>query len=108
MKFGLLHLLGSTFTFIGKIFICGASGIIGYILINRDTEIEAQINSKLFVVVIFGIIGYIIATLFYMVYGIAADAIILCFFKDKDLAEKTGRAPIAPEPMRAFYEKFKK
>jgi hypothetical protein len=33
MKFGLLHLLGTTFTFIGKVFICGASGVIGYILI---------------------------------------------------------------------------
>lgn len=43
-----------------------------------------------------------------MVYGIAADAIILCFFRDKDIADKTGRAPIAPEPMKKFYEKFKK
>lgn len=43
-----------------------------------------------------------------MIYGIAADAIILCFFKDKESCEKSGRAPIAPEPMMAFYEKFKK
>ena len=43
-----------------------------------------------------------------MIYGIAADAIILCFFKDVDICETTGRAPIAPEPMKAFYEKFKK
>jgi hypothetical protein len=108
MKFGLLHLLGEVFTFIGKVFICGSSGIIGYILVSRDSTLESQINSKLFVVIIFSIIGYLIASLFYMVYGIAADAIILCFFKDKDLADKTGRAPIAPEPMKDFYEKFKK
>lgn len=40
MKFGLLHLLGSTFTFIGKVFICGASGIIGYFLIQRDEAVQ--------------------------------------------------------------------
>jgi hypothetical protein len=108
MKFGLLHLLGTTFTFIGKVFICGASGIIGYFIIENDSDIKSQIHSKLFIVIIFAIIGYIIASLFYMIYGIAADAIILCFFKDKEICEKTGRAPMAPEPMKAFYEKFKK
>ena len=40
MKFGLLHVLGTTFTFIGKIFICGSSGVIGYILINSDTTLS--------------------------------------------------------------------
>lgn len=40
MKFGLLHLLGATFTFIGKVFICGASGIIGYIIISNDSSVN--------------------------------------------------------------------
>lgn len=87
MKFGLLHLLGSTFTFIGKVFICGASGIIGYFIISEDERVSREINSKLFIVIIFSIIGYLISALFYMVYGIAADAIILCFFRDKEAAE---------------------
>ena len=77
-------------------------------MIENDSTVQAEIHSKLFIVIIFGIIGYLIAALFYMIYGIAADAIILCFFRDKETCEKTGRAPIAPEPMKAFYEKFKK
>ena len=77
-------------------------------MISNDSTMSAQINSKLFVVIVFAIIGYLIASLFYMVYGIAVDAIILCFFKDKEIADQTGRAPQAPEPMKEFYEKFKK
>jgi len=42
-----------------------------------------------------------------MIYGTAIDAIILCFFRDKERAEKEGRAVIAPAPMWDFYEKFK-
>jgi hypothetical protein len=62
----------------------------------------------LFVVIIFGVIGYLIGALFYMIYGIACDTIILCFFRDKESAGKSGRAPTAPEPLVEFYEKFKK
>lgn len=59
-------------------------------------------------VIVFGVIGYIVASLFYQIYGIASDAIILCFFWDKQEAEEKGRATTAPEPMKEFYEKFKK
>jgi hypothetical protein len=46
--------------------------------------------------------------LFYQIYGIASDAIILCFFRDKQSSEEKGRPTTAPEPMKEFYEKFKK
>lgn len=36
MKFGLLTALGSIFEFIGKVFITGASAVIGYFLIKAN------------------------------------------------------------------------
>lgn len=59
-------------------------------------------------VIIFIFIGYLIASLFFMIYGISADTIIVCFFQDRDTASKDGRAVNAPAPMTSFYEKFKK
>lgn len=56
-------------------------------------------NSVLFPVVIFVIIGYAIAALFFMIYGVAADTVIVCFFQDRDDAGKEGRAVHAPGPM---------
>ena len=43
-----------------------------------------------------------------MIYGVAADAIILCFFWDKSIMKAGGRPVSAPAPMRNFYEKYKK
>jgi hypothetical protein len=65
MQFGLLTALGSIFEFIGKIFIAGASAVIGYFILTANQTMVAQLNSKLFVVIVFGIIGYIVASLFY-------------------------------------------
>ena len=108
MKFGMLHALGSVFTFIGKLFISAISGVIGYMVLDWDTETKEELNSQLFPVIVFILIGYVISTLFFMIYGIAADTIILCFFHDKEIQAKGGRPTTAPAPMQGFYEKFKK
>ena len=85
MKFGILHALGSIFTLIGKLFISAICGVAGYIALNADTETNEELNSQLFPVIVFILIGYVISTLFFMVYGIAADTVILCFFHDKEI-----------------------
>lgn len=109
MKFGFLHALGQVFTFIGRLFITGISGAIGFMLLNYyKTEVKEELSSELFPVIVFMIIGFLISSLFFSIYGIAADTIILCFFRDKELSEKGGRPVNAPAPMKSFYEKFKK
>jgi hypothetical protein len=41
MKFGMLSSLGGVFVFIGEVFICAASALGGYFLINTDSELIA-------------------------------------------------------------------
>lgn len=107
MKFGLMHSMGSVITFIGKVFTSALSAFIGYILLNRDAVVSAKIRSQVPIIVLFAIVGYAIAAVFYCLYGIAADTIILCFFADKQLAEQGGRPVSAPAPLQEFYEQYK-
>lgn len=68
----------------------------------------SKISNLLIPIILFIIEGYLISSLFFMIYGISSDTIIVCFFQDKDTAAKQGRAVHAPQPMLDFYEKFKK
>lgn len=108
MKFGFVHALGAVFVFIGKIFVASASGVIGYLLIRYDETLEAKLYCKAIPVAVCALIGYVIAMIFFSVYGISADAVLLCFFWSKENEGQSGRPVIAPEPMKDFYEKYKK
>lgn len=108
MKFGVLHSLGAVFTFAGKLFIAAASGIIGYFILEYDEEAKKEVNTLLVPIVLFIVVGYAISYLFFMIYGISTDTIIVCFFHDKEIASNGGRPAQAPAPMKSFYEKFKK
>lgn len=108
MKFGSVHFLGSSFVFIGKTFVSAFCGVIGYIMITQDAALSDKLYSKIVPVFIFIVLGYFLAAMFFSVYGIAADTIVLSFFLDREISKKTGRPAQAPEPMREFYEKYKK
>ena len=106
MKFGLLHLVGNIISMIGKLFVAAGTGFIGFLIISNDPSVKDSLNSKVLPTIIFVIIGYSVASVFFSLYGITADTIILCFFADKKLAESGGRPVNAPAPMAEFYEAY--
>jgi choline transporter-like protein 2/4/5 len=107
MKFGFVSFLGTAFVFIGKAFVSAFCGVIGYIMINNDADLSAKLYSKIVPVFIFIVLGYFIAMIFFSVYGVSADTVIMSFFLDKELSKTSGRPVQAPEPMKDFYEKYK-
>ena len=108
MKFGFVHALGAVFVFIGKLFVCALTGVLGYLLIEFNSSLKDKLYSKIVPVFIFILVEYFISSLFFSVYGVAADAILLCFFMDKEISSKGGRPVNAPPPMTKFYEKYRK
>lgn len=108
MKFGFVLALGEIFVFIGKMFVSSLCGVIGYLMISADSELDAKLYSKVVPVILFVLIGYIVASIFFSTYGVAADAILLCFFWSKERAAKIGRPVNPPAPMQEFYERYKK
>ena len=107
MKFGVVGFVGTTFVIIGNLFIAGACGVIGWVLLSYQNAFSVDLHEKFVPVFFFVVIGYFTSSIFFAVFGTTANTVLLCFFYDKDLATKNGRPPNAPEPMREFYEKYK-
>ena len=108
LKFGAVGWIGSSFVFLGKIFVGSVSGVIGYFLISSDAALSALLYERVIPVLIMALIGVIVGSIFYSVFGSASSAMLLCFFYDKQECEKSGRPNNAPGPMAEFYEKSKK
>jgi hypothetical protein len=106
MKFGMVAAMGTVFAFIGKLFVASLSGVTGYFLVKyMDTKIYGEVHSILWPVIFFVILGYFIASIFFSVYGVAADSVIICFFYSKE--NSTGYHS-APTSMQSFYDNYKK
>lgn len=69
VKFGLLATLGGVFIFIGKIFIAGVTGLIGYIILTNVEYYKTNLFSPLFPTFFCALIGYFIGSFFMSIYG---------------------------------------
>lgn len=106
MKFGMVAAMGTVFAFIGKVFVASLTGVIGYFLIKAFKETYEELHSTLVPVVFFVILGYFVASIFFAVYGVAADSVIICFFYSK---KELGHLNIsAPASMQGFYDNYRK
>lgn len=105
LKFGLVGILGELFVFLGKIFISCITTLAGYIAVTRYDYYVKNLYSPLIPCVFFFLIGLVIGSIFMSVYGLAADAILLCYLVDKDIVEKSGKPVVrAPAPLKEFFE----
>ena len=94
-RFSTLILLGSFFTFFGTLFIAGASGFIGYIVITKVSYFSDNLNSPVLPTFVMGMVGFIIGMVSMNVYGMSSDALMHCFLLDEELNK--GQAKAYPE-----------
>ena len=106
MKFGMVNAMGTVFAFIGKIFVAASCGVIGWALIKYNAELNEKISSMIVPIIFFSLIGYMVAAIFFSVYGVAADSVIICYFYSKE--ELQGVNIVAPTSMQSFYDKYSK
>lgn len=106
MKFGMVNAMGTVFALIGKLFVAASAALIGWALIEYNQELSDSISSRVVPIILFALIGYMIAAVFFSVYGIAADSVIMCFFYSKE--EYPNDHISAPSSMQSFYDKYRK
>lgn len=104
LKFGLVGVLGEVFVFLGKIFVAVLTTMTGYVVVTSYSYYKENLYSPVIPCIFFFFIGIIVGSIFMAVYGLAADAIMCCYFVDKELFEKKERETArAPEPLKEFF-----
>lgn len=107
MRFGSVAFLGSVFTFIGKLIIASACGLIGWALLRWNTGLSTQLYEYYVPVFFFILIGWITGWIFFSVFGTTANTVLLCFLYEKEYSTKTGRPVRAKGGMQEFCAKYK-
>jgi solute carrier family 44 (choline transporter-like protein), member 2/4/5 len=104
LKFGLVGVLGEVFVFLGKIFVAVITTVAGYLVVTNHSYYQENLYSPVIPCIFFFFIGLIVGSIFMAVYGLSADAIMCCYFVDKELVEKNGKSiHRAPQPLREFF-----
>ena len=101
-RFAVASMLGWIFLFIGKIAIIAGTVVVGYIIIENVDDIEKNISSPVFPCIIFGLIAYIVATIFLTIFSYAMDCILQSFLVDETLAGEDNYGAHRPKTLDAF------
>jgi hypothetical protein len=107
-RIGVLAGIGFIVSLLGTVFIMLATGMSGYFILNALYE-DGELYSVWLLTFFYFVIGFVIAKLFMMVFGLAADSVLQCFIADEEINSKTeGGAKNTPEELKAFMKQPKK
>jgi len=106
-EFSILYIMGNFFAFIGIVIIAGGGvGICWIWLMNSD---DYKPDSKWNPFMVVCVFSYLVGRIFTMVYLIACDAILQCFFTDVELGKGSGKPPrCTPSELKSFVESARK
>ena len=107
-RFAVVHTLGSAFMFLGKLLIVAAAAYTCYVMITNVNSIKDEIYSPFIPIVVAGIIGYVMASIFLSIFGFAIDTILQCFLVDETLAGEGNYGAHRPKTMDVFFKKVSK
>lgn len=104
-RFAVATILGTIFTWLGKIAICGLATIICYIIITNVNDIKDELTSPFFPILAFIIISYVISSFFLSIFSYSMDVILQCFLVDETLAGDNNYGAHRPKTLDAFAKK---
>ena len=91
-RFSVLTLLGGVLSIFGTILITVASAVIGYFVITYVPYFNAELNSFVLPVIIFGIIGFILGYITLSIFSVSGDALIHSFLLDEEINKGQPKA----------------
>lgn len=106
IEFALLSGLANLFMILGNAMLVGGTMLICFAIMRNVSDINDQISSPFWPLLLICFISYMISDLFSGVYLTACYAILQCYFIDQDLQSRGGKvARNCPEQLKAFFEK---
>lgn len=104
-RFAVATILGTIFTWLGKIAIIGCTTIICYIIISNVNSLKDELTSPFFPILAFIIISYVISSFFLSIFSFSMDVILQCFLVDETLAGDNNYGAHRPKTLDAFAKK---
>ncbi|KAM3134855.1 hypothetical protein pb186bvf_013024 [Paramecium bursaria] len=107
MRFSLVNGIGAVFIAVGKFCITIVTLMIFYYVITTMPYFSDGLFSPVLPCIVVFVIAYCMSLLFMTVYGMACDAILICFIFDEDLNKQNNgqSAQHCPELLREFLER---
>jgi len=106
-EFSILYVMGNFFAFVGIVIISGGSVVLCWLWLENSDSYKPESKWNPFIVVV--LFAYLCGRIFTMVYLIACDAILQCFFTDVELGKGSGKPPrCTPSELKSFVEKARK
>lgn len=82
--------IGAITIILGKLFICGATSCICYIIMATDEKYK-HLYSTLLPILLIIVASFVIGTMFTSIYGASSDAILQCYCIDEEVHEKMNK-----------------
>ena len=109
LRIGVLAGIGSFLQTIGIVFITVVTAAIGYGCVTA--AFGEELNNWIVVTVLYGVIGYVFAKFFMLLFGLSVDAVFLCFLQDeemrkaskKDGAEENAEEDCTPPVLKTLF-----
>jgi len=109
IRFSIVGGIAGVFVMFGKVFIAALSALAGFLVITNWTEYSEGLYSPFIPTICMFIFAYVIGAVFMTIYGLAADAILVCFIVDEQLQKEKNAPPLhCPESLKEFLDKNKK
>jgi len=102
-RIGVLGGIGGAVNVLGLGLITAATALLGWVLVTN--MYDGQLASPIFPLIIFIVIGYVMASLVMNVFALAVDSVLQCFVADEELNKASGGAQCTPEQLKSFIAK---
>lgn len=93
LRYGIIGGVSTILMIVGRLMIAGLTAFLFYLLITLVTSIKANVQEPVYLVVVVGIGGFAIATVFMSVYDVAVETMLGCFLVDEQSNSKALYAP---------------
>lgn len=106
LRYAVVGGVGGIIMFLGKLMIAALTAGGFYLLITYVSSIRQNYLQPFYQVILAGIMGYVIATLFMAVYTVAMDTLLVCFIVDENNQKAKGKkgAVNAPQDLADLME----
>jgi Plasma-membrane choline transporter len=93
LRFGTLSTLVALIMFFGKVLITGIVVLISYLMLMFQTKIHNTVFETYAPLIVIGIVGWIVSSLFVHVYECASDSMLHCYCYEELINRQAGTKP---------------